>query len=165
MLPGSETVGVKDPVVLLDRGRWHLWASVHPLECWDDADRMTTDYATSEDGVAWTWHGTVLAGRPGEWDARGVRVTSVRVVDDRLLATYDGRADAQQNWEEVTGSAAAQRDTAGRFGAFRVDAEAPLASPHGGLRYVTSAADQVMYEWTRPDGAHELRAERTEAAG
>jgi len=99
VLPGSDRNGVKDPVVLHDRGRWHLWASVHPLESWDDADRMTTDYATSPDGLDWTWHGTVLTGRPGQWDARGVRVTNVHVQGEQLVVTYDGRATAAPNWE------------------------------------------------------------------
>ena len=61
VLAGSELEAVKDPVIIWDRGRWHLWASVHPLDLPDDTDRMTTDYATSEDGVEWTWHGTVLS--------------------------------------------------------------------------------------------------------
>ncbi len=61
VLPGSETAGVKDPVLLHHGERWHLWASVHPLQRWDDADRMTTEYATSPDGVSWTWRGTGLA--------------------------------------------------------------------------------------------------------
>ena len=26
---------------------------------------MTTEYATSPDGLAWTWHGTALSGTPG----------------------------------------------------------------------------------------------------
>ena len=38
---------------------------------------MTTEYATSSDGLAWTWHGTALSGTPGGWDARGTRVTAV----------------------------------------------------------------------------------------
>ncbi|MFD0524862.1 hypothetical protein [Paractinoplanes durhamensis] len=65
VLAGDETVGVKDPVLHHDEAGWHLWASVHPLESWDDADRMTTEYATSPDGVTWTWRGTALAGRAG----------------------------------------------------------------------------------------------------
>src|SRR3954468_17138954 len=47
VLPGSDTAGVKDPVIAHAAGGWHLWASVHPLESWEHADRMTTDYATS----------------------------------------------------------------------------------------------------------------------
>ena len=65
VLAGDDTAGVKDPVLHHDGHGWHLWASVHPLERWDDADRMTTEYATSPDGVHWTWRGTALAGRPG----------------------------------------------------------------------------------------------------
>jgi hypothetical protein len=138
VLPGSDEVAVKDPVVVEHGGRWHLWASVHPLESWDDADRMTTDYATSNDGVAWTWHGTVLRGRAGEWDARGVRVTSVVVDGEEIVATYDGRATAEQNWEEHTGLATGRLDGA-LLGPLTATAGPPLSSPHppGGLRYVS----------------------------
>src|SRR6516162_10187092 len=40
---------------------------------------MTTEYATNMNGLDWTWQGTALCGRPGEWDARGTRVTAVRL--------------------------------------------------------------------------------------
>ena len=43
---------------------WHLWASVHPLDLPQHEDRMTTEYATSPDGLDWTWRGTALAPRP-----------------------------------------------------------------------------------------------------
>lgn len=165
VLPGSESVGVKDPVLLFHRDRWHLWASVHPLESWQDADRMTTDYATSDDGVTWDWHGTVLAGRPGAWDSRGVRLSSVTVHDGQLVATYDGRASAAENWEEATGVATGSLSSDGLFGPLTPTDGEPLRSPHaaGGLRYVSAVtfdgALRVYYEFTRPDGAHELRTE------
>ena len=54
---------------------------------------MRTAYATSADGFRWHWHGTVLAGRPCKWDARGARLTSI-LPDGR--ASYDGRATAQR---------------------------------------------------------------------
>ena len=38
---------------------------------------MYSTYATSADGLEWDWHGPVLAARPGTWDARGARLTSV----------------------------------------------------------------------------------------
>ncbi len=166
VLPGSPERAVKDPVVLHDGDRWHLWASVHPLERWDDADRMWTEHATSADGVAWTWQGTALAGRPDAWDARGARITSVLDVGDGVVATYDGRASAAQNWEELTGLAHGSRTSDGGFGAFTAVDAAPLASPHaaGGLRYVSvvplgDGRVRLYYEITRADGSHELRTE------
>jgi hypothetical protein len=165
VLPGDAQHAVKDPVLLHAHGRWHLWASVHPLDDPDATDRMTTDYAVSDDGVRWQWQGTVLTGRSGAWDARGVRVSSVRQDGDGVLSvTYDGRATAAQNWEEWTGTAHGRLQADGTFGTLTPDDEPLLRSPHGGggLRYVTrldlpDGRVQLWYEWTRPDGAHELR--------
>ncbi|GAA0282457.1 hypothetical protein [Cryptosporangium japonicum] len=166
VLPGDETVGVKDPVIVSAAGRWHLWASVHPLESDEHADRMTTEYATSPDGVEWSWHGTALAGRPGQWDARGVRFSSVLVDHDRVTALYDGRATAEENWEEVTGVAHGRLGDDGLFTPFTADPRPPTRSPFapGGLRYVSAVplpgvGTRVFYEGTRADGAHELRTE------
>jgi sucrose-6-phosphate hydrolase SacC (GH32 family) len=166
VLAGDETVAVKDPVLHHDEHGWHLWASVHPLESWDDADRMTTRYATSPDGVHWTWRCTALAGRPGEWDARGVRVSSVQVDGDTVLAAYDGRATAGENWEERTGVAHGSRLPDGTFGPLTAAGGEPLGSPHSphGLRYLSLATlsdghRRLYYEATRADGAHELRSE------
>ena len=77
VLPGSDACAVKDPVIRHDGRQWHLWASVHPLDDPDATDRMTTEHATSADGVDWTWQGTALAGTPGTWDARGARFATV----------------------------------------------------------------------------------------
>ena len=160
VMPGSDRLAVKDPVVVRHDGGWHAWASCHPLEDPEATDRMTTEYATSDDGVSWTWHGTALAGRDGEWDARGVRVSAVRLAGPRPLAWYDGRATAEQNWEEQTGLATVEAP--GRLRA--VGCQPAGVSPHapGGLRYVTLVAladgsTRFYVEVTRPDGAHDLR--------
>ena len=47
VLPGDAISAVKDPVIIHKSGTWHLWASVHPIADPGNADRMTTDYATS----------------------------------------------------------------------------------------------------------------------
>lgn len=166
VLAGDAASGVKDPVLHHDEHGWHLWASVHPLESWDDADRMTTEYATSPDGVQWTWQRTALAGRPGTWDARGVRITSVRVAGDEIIASYDGRATAGENWEERTGTARGVRLLDGTFGLLTAERRDPVGSPHRpyGLRYLSlvdlpGGRQRLYYEATRADGAHDLRTE------
>jgi hypothetical protein len=150
VLPGDERTGVKDPVVRRDeRGRWHAWICCHPLDEPGEEDRMSTAYATSADGLAWEWHGTVLTGRPGEWDARGARVTAI-LPDGR--ATYDGRATARENFSERTGLA-----TPANGGL------AATGDPVCNVRYLDVLAlpdgtHRLLYEAPLPDGSHELRA-------
>src|SRR6202451_1985274 len=129
VLPGDVKTGVKDPVIIHHGGRWHLWASCHPLEDPLQADQMTTEYATSEDGLSWTWHGTALSGTPGRWDSRGTRVTAVHFDGDTVTAYYDGRATAAENYEERTGVA-----TGADGAALAGLGDGPLASSpyHGG---------------------------------
>jgi hypothetical protein len=161
VLPGDSSFGVKDPVIVSERGVWHLWASVHPLADPASADKMTTDYATSRDGISWTWHGHALSPRPGQWDARGVRVAAVRFTPDGVMAYYDGRASAAENYEERTGLAVGTSP-----GLLTAIGSAPVAEApgRGGLRYLdivdlSNGGQRLYYEMTRPDGLHELRTE------
>ncbi|WP_229715760.1 hypothetical protein [Mangrovihabitans endophyticus] len=153
VFPGDAGTGVKDPVVRFDGRRWHAWLGCHLLDVPGAEDRMRAGYATSADGLAWDWHGTVLAGRPGAWDARGVRVTSVL---NGGRVSYDGRATAAENWFERTGLAA----SAGAGPALRPVADSPVVDvryldvlplPGGGCR--------IFYEARLPDESHELRTE------
>lgn len=154
--PGDELVGVKDPIVQrTPEGAWQAWICCHPLDEPDEEDRMTTAYATSPDGLAWTWHGTVLAPRPGTWDQRGARLTSV-LPDGR--AAYDGRASKEENWFERTGLAHLTGRQPGELeqvgdGAVRdVRYLDVLPLREGGYR--------IWYEARLPDLSHELRTER-----
>jgi hypothetical protein len=151
--PGDDRTAVKDPLVRLVDGRWHAWICCHPLDVPGAEDRMSSAYATSHDGLDWEWHGTVLAGRPGQWDARGARLTSV-LPDGR--AAYDGRATAEENWFERTGLA----ESTGQGARFTPIGDSPVADvryldvlplPAGGFR--------IWYEARLPDERHELRTE------
>ena len=153
VFPGDDLTAVKDPIVQRVDGGWRAWICCHPLDEPNEEDRMTTAYATSADGLEWEWHGTVLAPRPGRWDARGARVSSV-LPDGR--AAYDGRATKDENWFERTGLARLARE-AGRLVQTN-DAPAShmryldvLPLPGGGYR--------IWYEAPLPGESHELRTE------
>jgi hypothetical protein len=140
--------------VQLRDGRWHAWICCHPLDVPGAEDRMRSAYATSDDGWTWDWHGTVLTGRAGEWDARGARLTTV-LPDGR--AAYDGRASAEENWFERTGLAAPSGD-GGRFAQVE-------GSPVVDVRYLDALALddggwRIWYEARLADERHELRTER-----
>lgn len=157
VLAGDDRTAVKDPVVVATDGGWEMWLCCHPLDEPGEEDRMTTRRLTSRDGLAWTDQGEVLAGRPGEWDARGARVTTILDTQPRT-ALYDGRPDAESNWFETTGLAEWDGTrlvpvddvpvirSPHSDGAFRYASAVPL--PDGRVRYYVEAA--------RPDGAHDL---------
>jgi hypothetical protein len=152
VFPGDDRTGVKDPIVRPTPDGWEAWICCHPLDVPDEEDRMSTAYATSRDGLDWTWRGTVLRGRPGRWDARGARLTVV-MPDGR--AAYDGRATKEENWFERTGLARRVDDRG--FEALGTEAVADVRYldvvplPDGGHR--------IFYEARLPDESHELRTE------
>lgn len=156
VLPGDEASTAWKDVVVHRRGdTWQMWACRHPLEDGDDeADRMTTWYATSDDGWDWDLAGPALSPAPGRWDSRGTRVTSVVEVDEGWLAFYDGRASAQENWHERTGVAFGTSPGA-------LVAEGDPTPPGQTVRYLSLAelpdGYRLYWEASRVDGAHDLR--------
>ena len=157
VLAGDDRTAVKDPVVVATDDGWEMWLCCHPLDEPGEEDRMTTRRLTSRDGLAWTDQGEVLAGRPGEWDARGARVTTILDTRPRT-ALYDGRPDAESNWFETTG--VAEWDGSRLV---PVDDVRAISSPHsdGAFRYASAVPlpdGRVRYyvEAARPDGAHDL---------
>jgi hypothetical protein len=115
---------------------------------------MSTAYATSADGLEWNWHGTVLGPRPGMWDARGARLTTV-LPDGR--AAYDGRATKEENWFEriglarLTGARPGELEQTNDGAAVNARYLDVLPLPGGGYR--------LWYEAPLPDETHELRTE------
>jgi hypothetical protein len=166
LLPGDITKrAIKDPVIQHHGGLWHMWTTIHPLGDPLETDQMTTEYATSEDGLDWTWLGTALSGRPGEWDSRGTRVTAVRFAGESVTAYYDGRASAAENFEERTGVALGG-DPAALIATSPPGAGPAVSSPYhsGGLRYLDmvdlpDGRTRLYYEMTQPDGSHALVTE------
>jgi hypothetical protein len=168
VLPGDDTVGIKDVVIKHHEGQWHMWATCHPLTDPDATDRMITRYATSPDGLEWTWQSIAMTGRDGHWDSRGARIAAVHLDGDRPVAFYDGRATVAENYEERTGIAVGDDLTH-----FTAVSEGPdLQSPWGtgGFRYIDivklpSGEYRLYYELCRPDGAHDLRTEVVAGSG
>lgn len=161
ILPGDEHWGVKDPVIVRHDSLWHMWATFHPLDERGQEDRMETRYASSLDGIQWDWAGQALRGRDGLWDSRGARVSAVVFEKDRVVALYDGRASAEENYEERTGIAIGSEP-----GSLRCVGDRAIAqSGEGkGLRYAVIVdlpghLRRWYYELTLPDGSHELRTE------
>jgi len=154
-------VAVKDPVVKLIDGNWHLWLCCHPLDRADATDRMTTVYGSGPDGLSWDLDGTALEGVQGRWDQRGARVADVLFRSGRWQAYYDGRASKAENAEERTGIAVGdvpdrlmadgQMIGTGPDGSGSLRYASCLELPDGGLR--------LYYETNRLDGAHDLRTE------
>ena len=158
-------LAVKDPVIVRHDGRWHavgvLPPARRPRGHRPDDHRVRHERRRRRLDLA-----RHRARRPGR--AAGTPAASgsraVRLDGPEPLAWYDGRATAEQNWEEQTGLAAARRP--GR--AATAVGDAPVGvSPHGlgGLRYVSlvslpTAAPGSTSRSTRPDGAHDLRTVR-----
>jgi hypothetical protein len=162
LLPGDASRAVKDPVIQWHDGSWHMWACIHPLDDPAQTDRMWTEYAVSADGLEWAWQGPALTPRSDEWDARGTRVTAVRFLPDGVLAYYDGRASAGENFEERTGLAFGQQP--GQLNAVGTGPAAQSPHPPHGLRYLSrlvlpDGRERFYYELTRADGAHDLCTE------
>lgn len=163
VLPGDDKWGVKDTVIQLHDGLWQLWATMHPLDVPGAEDRMVSDYATSTDGVKWEWQGTAL--RPAQdstWDSRGTRITAVHIAPEGVIAFYDGRSSALENYDERTGIAVGTAPD--HFET--ISSEGPVAqSPDGkALRYLdivplSSGKYRLYFEVALPNGSHEVRTE------
>lgn len=163
VMPGDDKWGIKDSVIKLRNGVWHCWATMHPLDIAGAEDRMVSDYATSVDGVEWQWQGTCLAPESeNAWDSRGRRITAIHFADEGVIAFYDGRASALENYDERTGLAAGSSPN--HFES--LSPNNPIGhSPDGkALRYLdlvplASGGYRLYYEVALLNGSHELRTE------
>jgi hypothetical protein len=147
IFPGSAVFGIKDPVLVRGGQELRTLATLHPLTEGDEnADRMiSADANTGEQ---------VMVPEPGTWYSRGTRITSV--VGE--YAYFDGRASAEENFEERTGIA---KWNGSRYIAVAGPASSPFSG--GALRYVSAievpAGLRLYYESATKYGSHELRTE------
>jgi hypothetical protein len=147
VFPGSTAFGIKDPVLTRAGQDLRIVATEHPLTEGDqNADEMISVDAFSGEPV--------MIPEPGTWYGRGTRVTSV--VGE--YAYFDGRASAEENFEERTGMA---RWDGSRYTAIAGPASSPFG--RGALRYVSAievpAGLRLYYESATEFGSHELRTE------
>jgi hypothetical protein len=152
VFPGDRLTGVKDPLVQRTSRGWRAWICCHLLDQPGEEDRMYTAYATSADGLSWEWRGVALQRRPGQWDARGARVTAV-LPDGR--AAYDGRATKEENWFERTGLAY----QTGEQGRLRQAGGEPIDVRYLDVLPIPGGDFRIWYEARLPDESHELRTE------
>ena len=172
--------GVKDPVVFLCGGIYHMFVNYAPSPADADPEKINrmhaegnafvsgvvntgSGLAISTDGVRFEWQGSVLEPGTG-WDAFMVRMVSVMYTPPVFTAFYDGRPNVAAAYEDKCGLAVSY--DLRHFQ--KVSTEGPaLSSAHGSgcLRYVSAVpvGDRIhyYYEYAREDGSHELRTNVT----
>lgn len=173
----TETEGVKDPVMIIVGGIWHLYVNMAPRPRDADfarIDRMhregncfvsgetacPTGLATSTDGIRFSWHGEVIPCGGDGWDAYLARISAIVYTPPFFTAVYDGRPNSGANYCDRPGFAISFDLQQFR----KVDiGQGHLQSPYGRgtLRYMDvlriSNTFHYFYEIAREDGAHELR--------
>ncbi len=172
--------GVKDPCVYNVGGLWAMIASYAPTPdaVADDVrdvmhatgdvyntgtTKSLTGLATSEDGLTWDWHGAVLTPPDEGWDQYCTRIGSILYMPPVFVGFYDGSASVEDNYEEKPGICL----STDLHSWCRVTKSGPFVlSPHAQktIRYIEVVQREdalyYYYEYTRPDGSHELRANR-----
>ncbi len=182
--PSHGLEGMKDPWIIEADGSYHMFLSValptpqtgrgshETLDIFNTGEcKSATGLALSHDLDHWEWQGLVLTPETSGWDCYCRRLNSVVPLPPdaagRYLAFYDGSASHLENYEEKCALAVSDDlriwDVRSRQGP-------ALTSPHGSqsLRYLDAkfmrGAWRLFYEFTRPDGAHDMRLVTVETA-
>lgn len=118
-----------------------------------------TGLAVSRDGVNFEWSHTVLPVSEAGWDQYQSRVTAIIPFEGTYTVLWDGSVGVEQNYEEkVALAVTADLKT---FAKINVDGPVLETSLKKAVRYVDAIIHEgqiwYYYEYTRADGAHELR--------
>jgi hypothetical protein len=178
----SGTEGVKDPLVVTVGDEYWLFASFASRSGLRAEERAaahaTADIyntgatvfpsglAVSADGLDFDWKGEALPVGPS-WDRYQARLTSILAVGGQHVAFYDGSASVDENYEERCGFAASTDLRQWRSLSMSGPAIEGRSASRS-VRYVDALVvggeTWCYYEYTCPDGSHELRLARAPRA-
>jgi hypothetical protein len=134
VLPGDDSEAWKDVVVRAGDDGWQMWACRHPLDGGDDeADRMSTWYATSPDGLSWAMRAEALSPSAAQY------------------AIPSGGSERRPSRRCGSRAAAARRSVRGSA------RTAPSRQPRAGVRRGRPAGNRVQVPARRPTGASSSR--------
>ena len=174
------TEGIKDPFAFYMDGKIYLLISYatglgSPDSSQKEEMHVTGDIyntgltkscsglAVSDDGENFEWLGDVFSPSESGWDKYASRLNSFIYRAPFFLGFYDGSSKVEENYEERTGLAVSLDLKTWH----RLTPEGPhVESPHqtGSIRYIypIDHGNEVIlyYEFTRADGAHEIRMHR-----
>ena len=173
--------GVKDPHIYSVCGLLHMVVSYAPRPSTADHSAASmhaggdvyntgivkshSGLAVSGNGIDWEWVGDILSPPETGWDRYCTRINSVVRADPVWVGFYDGSAGVEENYEEKAGLCVSHDFRTWN----RVTTDGPFVlSEHGSrsVRYIevvpTDSHLRYYYEWTRPDGSHELRTNAVE---
>lgn len=172
--------GVKDPFAFNYNGRLHLLVSYATGKDTASQEEKTQMHATgdiyntgltkscsglavTDDGENFEWLGDIFSPSESGWDQYASRINSFLYRPPFFLGFYDGSAKVEENYEERTGLAVSLDLRQWH----RLTPDGPhVESPYqtGSIRYIypIDHGNEVIfyYEYTREDGAHEIRMNR-----
>lgn len=169
--------GVKDPIVMFDTSSnlWHMYVSYSPCASQANAAlhnsadvfntglvKSHTGFATSVDGIHFTFVGDCLSPSSDKWDkfcARLATVTSIQPQGVSLpykIAFYDGSDSVEKNYEEQASMCLVHDHHIQKV------QQGPWITNSNSVRYmsaihVNSNEWWFFYEFTKSDGSHDLR--------
>ncbi|MCM3720215.1 hypothetical protein [Fictibacillus phosphorivorans] len=170
-LPQSE--GVKDPYIVKHEDKYYMYfvyakglktAASEEMHQTGDVHNTglavaPTGLAISEDGIDFKWVDTVIPVSDAGWDQYQSRLTTIIPTQHGYTVLWDGSVGVEQNYEEKV----AQAVTFDLRTFAKLNVEGPVLETATGkaVRYVDAIVHEgavwYYYEYTREDGAHELR--------
>ncbi|HEY65350.1 MAG TPA: hypothetical protein G4O02_12350 [Caldilineae bacterium] len=162
---------VKDPVVYIVDGRYHVYVCGSPRQRYrveEDGTIVTIGHdatllMVSDDGLHFPRARYVFEPTGEGWDGMRARINCLIPMEDGYAVFYDGGAGFYDNYEEWCGLAYSPDGVTFT----RLTKEGPwVRSRYGCVRYVYGlrVEDTIYcyYEYTRPDLSHELRVSKIE---